>query len=265
MVAPGAALRPSTSGRRAGQRRASGRTLPTPEPLHPRGVAVDRGRQTRTAERHEVRGDRRARLDARAHRRGPSRRTGDPVPCRRQSRARNVLHTRTSRVESLYGSGPISTLCTTLKIAVFAPTPSASVVNDDGGKTWLAAQRPRGIAQVTTGIVDPRERSRVAVESIVIAVLPSARTAARASPRQAAPDEFVFGEFAKCTSISRDASPRRSSTAASRRGRRMPSLHASGLLLIAVSEEEFINRGRRAGATAQFLSRAAARRPSWMT
>ena len=35
--------------------------------------------------------------------------------------------TRTRRAESLYGSGLIRTLCTTLKIAVLAPTPSASV------------------------------------------------------------------------------------------------------------------------------------------
>ena len=58
------------------------------------------------------------------------------------------LHTITRRSGSLYGSGDSSTARNTLKMALVAPMPSASVIDGDHGKAGLAAEGAKAEAEV---------------------------------------------------------------------------------------------------------------------
>ena len=97
-------------------------------------------------------------------------------------------HSVTTRSASRYGSGCSSTPCTTLKIVVAAPMPSASVADDDererrladqtaGGEPHLAHERRRSAR-------DGQPRSTVIADSVARAGARSGRGRRRARGRR---------------------------------------------------------------------------------
>ena len=101
---------------------------------------------------------------------------------RRSTRTRPALRspTVTSRSGSAYGSGRSSTASTTVKIAVLAPMPSASVRSAASGEARRASQHADAVARVLPERVEERQAALIAPG------LGDLRLAAELEPRRAA-------------------------------------------------------------------------------
>ena len=94
------------------------------------------------------------------------------------------------------GSGLNITASSSVKIAVLAPMPSASVPIADERKRGVLDERARGVAEILAKVVEPRERPHVAMhfDGLDHAAEVPQRRQARLVRRQALPDVLV-GRF----------------------------------------------------------------------